>query len=222
MMSDNDKMLSGKLVEETMRIRELEHKNIGPSVMAGDIDDDILVDIMAMCRRRFKKDDILVVVDLSEEENETGIVFTGTELHYWDNSGAVITTIRYENIEAVDFDEDSVLIQHSGEKTTIWLGDNAEEEKYPRYMYNYIMDILEICDVEMDSESLHLEKDNSKGSLLSMLSGFNGVVSNQNSKRSTDKTLNMIMREVDEGVASGSSSEDIAISIYNQLKDDDF
>lgn len=221
-MSDNDKMLSGKLVEETMRIRELEHKNIGPSVMAGDIDDDILVDIMAMCRRRFKKDDILVVVDLSEEENETGIVFTGTELHYWDNSGAVITTIRYENIEAVDFDEDSVLIQHSGEKTTIWLGDNAEEEKYPRYMYNYIMDILEICDVEMDSESLHLEKDNSKGSLLSMLSGFNGVVSNQNSKRSTDKTLNMIMREVDEGVASGSSSEDIAISIYNQLKDDDF
>ena len=120
-MSDNDKMLSGKLVEETMRIRELEHKNIGPSVMAGDIDDDILVDIMAMCRRRFKKDDILVVVDLSEEENETGIVFTGTELHYWDNSGAVITTIRYENIEAVDFDEDSVLIQHSGEKTTIWL-----------------------------------------------------------------------------------------------------
>lgn len=205
-----------------MRIRELEHKNIGPSVMAGDIDDDILVDIMAMCRRRFKKDDILVVVDLSEEENETGIVFTGTELHYWDNSGAVITTIRYENIEAVDFDEDSVLIQHSGEKTTIWLGDNAEEEKYPRYMYNYIMDILEICDVEMDSESLHLEKDNSKGSLLSMLSGFNGVVSNQNSKRSTDKTLNMIMREVDEGVASGSSSEDIAISIYNQLKDDDF
>ena len=81
-MSDNDKMLSGKLVEETMRIRELEHKNIGPSVMAGDIDDDILVDIMAMCRRRFKKDDILVVVDLSEQENETGIVFTGTELHY--------------------------------------------------------------------------------------------------------------------------------------------
>lgn len=217
-----DKMLSGKLVEETKRIMELDNKNIGPSVMAGDIDDDILIDITAMCRRRFKKDDILVVVDLSEEENETGIVFTGTGLHYWDNSGAAITTIMYEDIEAVDFDDDSVLIKHSSETTTIWLGDDAEEEKYPRYMYNYIMDILEICDVEVDSDTQHLEKENSRGSILSMLSGFNGAVPNQNSKRSTDKTLKMIMREVDEGIASGSSSEDIAISIYNQLKDDDF
>ena len=69
-------------------VMELDYSSIGPSVYAGNISSSVLSDIMAISRRAFRRQDVIVYV-------------------------------------GIDMDED------------------AEDEKYPRYMYNFIMDILD-------------------------------------------------------------------------------
>ena len=49
------------------------------------------------------------------------------------------------------------------------------------------------------------------------MSMFSAVNDSLGHRMSTDKTLNMIMREVEEGIESETSPEDIAISIYNPI-----
>ena len=51
--------------------------------------------------------------------------------------------IPYEQIDQVDFTEDSVIVSYQGISLTIYLGEDAETEKFPRYMYNFIMELLE-------------------------------------------------------------------------------
>ncbi|MGN0169858.1 MAG: hypothetical protein ACI39H_03735 [Lachnospiraceae bacterium] len=122
----------------------LSDDKIGPYVGSGSIAEEILVDITAICRRRFKKKDVLVYVDTDEgREMESGIVFTASAIVTWSNQGEIVVVIPYEEIESVDFDEEEVLIEFGGKSTTLYLGEDAEAEKYPRYMYNFIMDILE-------------------------------------------------------------------------------
>lgn len=216
-MMDGAEKLSCSLVSEKGKhILALDAKNIGPSVMTGKISETVLADVTAICRRRFKKSDVLVLVELSEEEYESGIVFTDDALYYWEDSGTNVKKIVYETIRTVDFDADSVIIGHAEETTNVFLGDDAVDEKYSRYMYNFIMDILEISGVEVQPDNPVKKKPEKISPLMSMFSTVNDSLGH---RMSTDKTLNMIMREVEEGIESETSPEDIAISIYNQLKD---
>ncbi len=51
--------------------------------------------------------------------------------------------IPYSEIERVDFDDTDIIIEHGDTVLSITLGEDAEDERYPRYMYNFIMDILD-------------------------------------------------------------------------------
>lgn len=42
-----------------------------------------------------------------------------------------------------NFDDTDIIIEHGDTVLSITLGEDAEDEKYPRYMYNFIMDILD-------------------------------------------------------------------------------
>lgn len=134
-------------------IRGLNYESIADSVFAGTISEDILVNITAVCRRCFKKQDVILFVDLdTDEEYEAGIVFTEKGIFSWTDSGMEIEEISYESITQVDFDDEDIIITHEGETTYINMGEDAEEEKYPRYMYNFIMDILEFDSQDVAGE----------------------------------------------------------------------
>lgn len=130
------------------KMLELDYKNIGPDVsVCGSIGDSVLADISATCRRAFKKDEVVVYVNLDEDDDyDAGIVFTETSLIAWEDGGSVMEKIPYEQITTVDFDDDSVIINYAENNAEIPLGEDAEDEKYPRHMYSFVMDILELID----------------------------------------------------------------------------
>ena len=65
------------------------------------------------------------------------------DIIYWLDSGEEVVRIPYSEIERVDFDDTDIIIEHGDTVLSINLGEDAEDEKYPRYMYNFIMDILD-------------------------------------------------------------------------------
>ncbi|SEI96487.1 hypothetical protein SAMN02910453_1719 [Lachnospiraceae bacterium A10] len=115
-----------------------------------DLRDFIKSDISAVCRRAFKKDDVLVYVEIQDEDDgyEEGIVFTDESIFYWTDSGSDLVEMKYGDITSVDFDETDIIIKHNDETESITLGDDAEEMKSPRHMYNFIMDIKEFLEEE--------------------------------------------------------------------------
>ena len=111
-------------------VMELDYSSIGSSVYAGNISSSVLSDIMAISRRAFRRQDVIVYVGIDmDEEYDEGMVFTGDAIIYW--------------LERVDFDDTDIIIEHGDTVHSITLGEDAEDEKYPRYMYNFIMDILD-------------------------------------------------------------------------------
>lgn len=132
------------LTELSEYINEMDVVKIGPAVYGEDIGDAILTEITAICRRHFKKDEVLVFVDFElDDDYVSGMVFTDEKIFYWKNIGNVIEEVSYKEIDNVDFDESSIQIKYSDKTINIELGENVEEEKYSRYMYNFIMDIVD-------------------------------------------------------------------------------
>lgn len=126
---------------------------IGPVVISGNLLEGMLNDLTAICRRCFRKKDVIVYVDTDEdEEMECGIVFTANGIVSWRLNGNEIIQIPYTEIDSVDYDEDEVIINHSGVSTELYLGMESREEKYSRYMYNFIMDILEFDENDVVDE----------------------------------------------------------------------
>ena len=116
-------------------VMELDYSSIGSSVLS---------DIMAISRRAFRRQDVIVYVGIDmDEEYDEGMVFTGDAIIYWLDSGEEVVRIPYSEIERVDFDDTDIIIEHGDTVHSITLGEDAEDEKYPRYMYNFIMDILD-------------------------------------------------------------------------------
>lgn len=126
-------------------VRELDYHNIGPEVYKGDIPNTILADISAVCRRAFKKNEVIVYVGIETDDDDyvEGMVFTEAGLFHWSDNGSEVTKIPYSEIKKVDFDQTDIMIEHENTTTSITLGEDAEEEKYPRHMYSFIMDILD-------------------------------------------------------------------------------
>lgn len=126
-------------------VRGLDCRNIGAEVYSGDIQETLLSDISAVCRRAFRKNDVIVYVEINsdDEDYEEGIVFTTEGIFYWTDNGSNVTGIKYSEMKKVDYDETDIMIEHDNTTTRISLGDDAEEEKYPRHMYSFIMDILD-------------------------------------------------------------------------------
>lgn len=108
--------------------------------------EDILNDITAICKRAFNKQDVIIYINTSDDEDdyETGIVFNETEIVTWDMTKESIIRIPYEKIESVDFDDKfAYVILNDNQTVKLYLGKDADEMKYSRYMYNFLMDLME-------------------------------------------------------------------------------
>lgn len=99
----------------------------------------------AICRRRFKWDEIILMVVLDRnEEGEAGIAFTEKGIYHWLEDEEFVFGLTYEEIDAVGYQGDSVILTTSDDDNVcMFCGENAEEEKYSRYMYNFIADIFD-------------------------------------------------------------------------------
>lgn len=125
-------------------VRELECRDIGPDVYLGDMQDSMLSDISAVCRRAFRKNNVIVYVGIETDDDfDEGMVFTTEGIFYWSDNGNRVNGIKYSEITNVDYDETDIIIEYDNTSVSISLGDDAEDEKYPRHMYSFIMDILE-------------------------------------------------------------------------------
>lgn len=126
-------------------VRSLELNDLGAVTYTGCIDKQVLSDISAICRRAFKRDEVAVYVEIEDryESYNSGVVFTEKGIFYWTECGDEIESIMYGDIQKVDFNDSEVIIEGSGGEITIDLGDDADENKAPRHMYTFIMDILD-------------------------------------------------------------------------------
>lgn len=126
-------------------ILRMDYSRIAPEVeTAKDIDEESMSDVLAFTRREVKKESIILLVYLNPQCNlDEGLLFTGRGLFYWEEEGKRRENIPYEQIDQVDFTEDSVIVSYQGVSLTIYLGEDAETEKFPRCMYNFIMELLE-------------------------------------------------------------------------------
>lgn len=123
---------------------------IGEYVLADSrISRELAVSVAAICRRRFKATDIVVLDILDEkEEGEAGIAFTEKGIYCWEEDETFVAEILYSNIAAVDYEEEYVIItDKEGKEIRLFCGDE-DEVKYSRNMYNYIMDIKEAMEAQ--------------------------------------------------------------------------
>ena len=142
------------IIESTENFRNyilsLDYDGIGPCVYTDALLEGVLTEVTTICKRCFKKKDVILYVETDEDDDndeiECGIVFTTKEIVEWRMWGKKLVRIPYDQIEKVDYDKDDVLLHYAGAKHALYLGLDAAEEKYPKHMYNFIMDILEYDD----------------------------------------------------------------------------
>jgi len=133
----------------------IDSEHIGGCVLKGaQISQEFGNTATAICKRRFKWQDMIVMVVLDgEEEGEAGIVFTEKGIYHWLENEEFVAEVLYEDIGAVGYQGDSVIITRQDDSPVIlFCGEDAEEEKYSRYMYNYICDIVEYFDSHQEEE----------------------------------------------------------------------
>lgn len=147
-----------KLIEDT--IAELieenidYYKEIGADVkFRGDLvsedwytlKDTTAFDVMSMCRRKIKKKDILVLSITEESDSDgeiiNGILFTKDQICEFSEDG-IEEVIAYEEIEEVDYNSEDVILT-TNENTYHLTCCYNEEGHYSKYMYNFIMDIVD-------------------------------------------------------------------------------
>lgn len=120
--------------------------NIGKYVVANmQLSQHLGNTAVSICRRRFKTSD-LVLIDVldEEEEGEAGIAFTEKGIYCWEEDESFVAEIRYDNIAEVDYDDENVIVTTvEGKNIELFCGEDENDEKYSRYMYNFIMDIKE-------------------------------------------------------------------------------
>ncbi len=133
-------------------ILNLEYEKIGPIVCGDTFIPVDLTNIHSTCRRKFGKYDVLVYVNIEDsDEYGKGIVFTEKGIFYWENEGDNITEIDYSNIEDVDYKKNTVELKLKREEPFfINLGQTADNKQYGRNMYNFIMDILDYDDSDLE------------------------------------------------------------------------
>lgn len=128
-------------------IRGLDCGAIGDAVYRESISKSILNAITAICRRRFKKNEVILFVDLgTDDDYENGVVFTEEKIFIWTDEGRSVTEIMYTGINNVDFDKEGVIIEYDETQAVIDYSDYDSDENYPRAMYSFIMDILDYFD----------------------------------------------------------------------------
>lgn len=105
---------------------------------------ELVSEAVIISRRKFKLENAVIYVDTDEYGGqETGIIFTTEKMVVWSDTGKSVREITYESINEVDFDEENTILKVGEETIKLELGPDAEDEKYSRYMYNFISELLE-------------------------------------------------------------------------------
>ena len=125
---------------------------ISTCVVAGTkISRERAIAAVSICRRKFKIEDIVLMVVLDDAEDaESGIVFTEKGIFYWLEDEGFVAEIPYGSIKTVDYDEEYAIITTTDDKRVELLCGGEVEDKYSRYMYNYIMDLKEAYEVSVE------------------------------------------------------------------------
>lgn len=142
----------------------LDYGDIGENVFSADeISLKNKISISAQLKRRVKAHE-MAVVDILEDADAAGCIFTPDRIVYWYNYGENYTVITYEAVIDADYSEEYVTLKvfgelvesditeenidptfdgllHNGE-VSLYVGPYCNDE-YSKFMYMYIMDI---CD----------------------------------------------------------------------------
>ena len=142
----------------------LDYGDIGENVFSADeISLKNKISISAQLKRRVKAHE-MAVVDILEDADAAGCIFTPDRIVYWYNYGENYTIIPYEAVIYADYSEEYVTLKvfgelvesditeenidptfdgllHNGE-VSLYVGPYCNDE-YSKFMYMYIMDI---CD----------------------------------------------------------------------------
>lgn len=142
----------------------LDYGDIGENVFSADeISLKNKISISAQLKRRVKAHE-MAVVDILEDADAAGCIFTPDRIVYWYNYGENYTIIPYEAVIYADYSEEYVTLKvfgelvesditeenidptfdgllHNGE-VSLYAGPYCNNE-YSKFMYMYIMDI---CD----------------------------------------------------------------------------
>ena len=142
----------------------LDYGDIGENVFSADeISLKNKISISAQLKRRVKAHE-MAVVDILEDADAAGCIFTPDRIVYWYNYGENYTIIPYEAVIYADYSEEYVTLKvfgelvesditeenidptfdgllHNGE-VSLYVGPYCNNE-YSKFMYMYIMDI---CD----------------------------------------------------------------------------
>ena len=142
----------------------LDYGDIGENVFSADeISLKNKISISAQLKRRVKAHE-MAVVDILEDDDAAGCIFTPDRIVYWYNYGENYTIIPYEAVIYADYSEEYVTLKvfgelvesditeenidptfdgllHNGE-VSLYAGPYCNDE-YSKFMYMYIMDI---CD----------------------------------------------------------------------------
>lgn len=130
----------------------LDSEHIGGCVLRGArITQELGNTATAICKRRFKGQDIIVAVLLDEaEEGEVGIVFTEKGIYHWLEGDEFVAEVLYEDIGAVGYQGNYIIITRQDDSPVeLFCGEDAEKEKYSRYMFNFICDIVDYFDANV-------------------------------------------------------------------------
>ena len=105
----------------------------------------IISDIVTVCRRKIRKEDIILCSMLDTYfERMTGVILTENKIYSLD-SGTLDYIIEYKEIDEVDFSDDYVVLKVLDDKEVIFYchdGDSYDKyREYSKNMYNLIMDI---------------------------------------------------------------------------------
>ena len=138
----------------------LDSDRIGSCVLKGDrITQEIGNTATAVCKRRFKWQDMIVLIALDgDEEGEAGILFTEKGIYHWLEDDEFVAEVTYEDIGAVGYQGNYIIITRQDDSPVeLFCGEDAEEEKYSRYMYNYICDVVEYFDMNVKGGEIKSE-----------------------------------------------------------------
>lgn len=144
-----------RLEEEKRQKAALDDGSVKGLILSGDysgigyhvescntIDEDTAFNLVTLCRRKFKKEDILLYIEVPYND-ECGFVFTEDKIYFFIYSN-LENVIEYSQIVSVDFNIDSVIIKLSdGEETTLDCGGFKGAEEYSKHMYNLVLDIVD-------------------------------------------------------------------------------
>ncbi len=100
--------------------------------------------IMAYSRMAVKKEDVLLVDYIDEDQEGTdGLAFCEDRIIYWRNEGESVIQIPYKEIKSVDYNKEHVTLKVNDEKIELDLGEDYDDFEIYENMYVFIMHLLD-------------------------------------------------------------------------------